>query len=321
MRFARCVVAALAVLGTVVPFAASAQAFPNKPIRIVVAYGAGSLPDQIARLLGKQLQDSLSQPVVIDNKAGALGNIGATEVARSAPDGYTLLLTTNSIQAANVGLFKKLPYDPVKDFTPVVMAARTSPMLLVREDFPARDIKEFLAVAKTRKGGLNGGYGSSGVQVTMAKLKAAGQFSSVDAPYRSVPLAVNDVIAGDLDYTFADLAISLAQIKGGKLKGLGVSSAQRSSLAPDIAAIAETIPGYSTGFWYGLVAPAGTPKDVVTKISNAVLANLNKPEFKTHFGNFGVEVAPMGPEPFGEFIKAEIVKWTADIKLAGIEPQ
>ena len=321
MRFSSYVLAGFAMLSAIGTSAAYAQSFPSKPIRIVVPYGPGSLPDQIARLVGQQLQESLSQTVIIDNKAGALGAIGASEVARAAPDGYTLLLTTNSIQAANVGLFKKLPYDPIKDFTPVVLTSKTSPMLLVREDFPARDINEFLTVARARNGSLNGGYGSSGVQVTMAKLKAAGQFSSVDASYRSVPQAVNDVIAGQLDYTFADLAISLAQIKGGRLKGLGVSSAQRSTLAPNIPAIAEAIPGYETGFWYGLVAPAGTPKAIVTKISETIIANLGKPGFKTHFASFGVEAAPMPPEQFGEFIKAEIVKWTNDIKLAGIEPQ
>ena len=300
---------------------AQAQSYPSRAVKFVVPFPPGSLPDQISRVVGQQLQESLGQPFVIENKPGAVGTIGTAEAARAAPDGYTLVMTTNSTLAAAGSLYKKLQYDPVKDFAPVVLISKTSMILLVRPDFPAQSLKEFIAHARSRNGQLTAGYGSAGSQVSIAKLKAGAAFSAVDVPYKGVPLAVTDVLGGQISFTFADFAVGLGQVKGGKLKGLGVTSAQRTALAPDIPAIAEEIPGYEIVLWYGLVAPAGTPREAVHKIHQVVRAAMAKPEFKSRFDNFGVEPAPMDPEQFGEYIKREIDKWSRDIRQAGIQPE
>ena len=300
---------------------AHAQGYPSRAVKFVVPFPPGSLPDQISRVVGQQLQEALGQPFVIENKPGAIGTIGTAEAARAAPDGYTLVMTTNSTLAAAGSLYKKLQYDPVKDFAPVVLISKTSMILLVRPDFPAHSLKEFIAHARSRNGELTAGYGSAGAQVSIAKLKAGAAFSAVDVPYKGVPLAVTDVLGGQISFTFADFAVGLGQVKGGKLKGIGVTSAQRTTLAPDIAAIAEEIPGYEIVLWYGLVAPAGTPREAVNKIYRTVRAAMDMPEFKSRFVNFGVEPAPMDPEHFGEYIKREIDKWSRDIKQAGIQPE
>src|SRR5207247_6133012 len=216
-----------------------AQTYPSKPVRFVVPFPAGALPDQIARALAPQLQEALGQPFVIENKPGAIGTIGTAEAARAAPDGHTIVMTTNSTLAAAGALYKKLQYDPLKDFAPIMLISKTSMILLVRTDFPAQTLKDFLALARAKSGQLTGGYGSAGSQVSIAKLKAGGGFAAVDVPYKGVPPAVTDVLGGQISFTFADFAVGLAQIKGGKLKALGVTSAQRTPLAPDIPAIGE----------------------------------------------------------------------------------
>ena len=301
--------------------AATAQGYPTRPVKFVVPFPPGSGPDQVARVLQQQLLETLGQPFVIENRSGALGTVGAAEASRAAPDGYTILFTTNTTQAAGVALFKKLQYDPVKDFTPICRIIMTSMVLVVKADFPAGNMKEFIAYAKSKQGGLNAGYGSAGTQVSIAKLKTGGGFQTVDIPYKGVPLAVNDVLSGQVDFTYADLAVGFAQIKGGKLKGLGVTSAQRAPLAPDIPAIAETLPGYETTLWYGIMAPAGTPRDIVDKLNNAIAAAMNKPDIKARFGAMGLDVALLAPEPFADYIKREIAKWTREAKEANIQPE
>src|SRR5438477_8412184 len=272
----------------------STAVFGQKPIRFVVPFPAGALPDQIARALAPALQDALGQPFVIENKPGAIGVVGTAEAARAAPDGHTIVMTTNSTLAAAGSLFKKLQYDPLRDFAPIMLISRTSMILLVRPDFPAQSLKEFIAYARSRSGQLNGGYGSAGSQVSIAKLKAGGGFAATDVPYKGVPPAVTDLLANQIAYTFADFAVGLAQVKGGKLRGLGVTSAQRTPLASDIPAIAEEIPGYEVVLWYGLVAPAGTPREAIGRIYDAVTADVDKTDFKARFAGFGVDPAPLG---------------------------
>jgi tripartite-type tricarboxylate transporter receptor subunit TctC len=194
-------------------------------------------------------------------------------------------------------------------------------ILLVRPDLPAPTLKEFLALARAKNGQLTGGYGSAGSQVSIAKLKAGGGFAAVDVPYKGVPPAVTDLLANQITYTFADFAVALGQIRGGKLRGLGVTSASRTPLAPEIPAIAEEIPGYEVVLWYGLVAPAGTPREALNRIYESASAALAKPEFKARFTALGVDPAPMGPGEFGDYIRKEIGKWSRDIKQAGIEPE
>jgi tripartite-type tricarboxylate transporter receptor subunit TctC len=275
----------------------------------------------VARVLGQQLQEALKQPFVVENKAGAQGSIAAAEVARAAPDGYTLMVTTNTPQAANVSLFKKLNYDPVKDFAPVARLGTISFMLMVRADFPAQDLKQFLAHARANPGKLSAGYGSAGSQVSQAMLRSMAKIDFVDVPYKGLPQAITDVLGGSLAFTFADLANALAQQKGGKMRGLAVTSEKRSALAPQVPAIAEELPGYELIAWFALVAPAGTPPEIVARLHQLSAAALARPEVVARFATLGTDVAPMNPGELGAFIRAEIGKWARMTKEAGIEPQ
>ena len=300
---------------------ASAQTYPAKPIKLVVPYGPGSSPDSVGRIVAQEMPAALGQPVIVANIAGALANVGTAEVARAAPDGYTILLTTNTPHAANVALFKSLPFDPVKDFAPIVRLITTSMVLLVRSDFPASNLQDFIAVAKKREGGLKAGYGSAATIVSIAKLRTAAGFTTLDIAYKSVPNAITDVLGGQLDFTLGDFAVSMPQIRGGKMKGLGVTSAVRTPLAPELPAIAETFPGYETRIWYGLVAPARTPPAVVTRLHDIVAAILARPDVRAKLAGLGLEPAPLPPDEFAAFIKLEIAKWTREIHEAGIQPE
>src|ERR671918_1240921 len=260
--------------------AAYSQTYPSRPVKLVVPFPAGSATDQVARLTGAQLQEAFGQPFVVENKAGAQGSIAATEVARAAPDGLTLMVTTNTPQAANVSLFKKLNYDPVKDFAPIARLGTTSFMLMVRPDFPAKDLKEFLAHVRKQPGKLSAGYGSSGSQVSLAMLKSMGKLEVVEVPYKGIPQTITDTMGGSLAFTFVDLGNALAQAKGGKLRGLPVTSAKRTALAQDVPAITEELKGYELIAWFGLVAPAKTPNDIVQKLHDATVKGLAKSEVK-----------------------------------------
>jgi len=311
----------LLLLTLIFSASANAQTYPSRPVKLVVPFPAGSATDQIARVVGQQLQEALGQPFVVDNKAGAQGSIAAAEVAKAAPDGYTLMVTTNTPQAANVSLFKKLNYDPVKDFAPIVRLGTISFMLMVRPDFPAKNLKEFLAHARANPGKLSSGYGSAGSQVSQAMLRSMGKIDFVDVPYKGLPQAITDVLGGTLSFTFADLANGLAQVKGGKLRGIAVTSEKRSALAPDFPAIAEELPGYELIAWFALVAPAGTPAATVSRLHGIVDAALRRPDVASRFATLGTDVAPMNPLQLGEFIQSEIAKWARMTKAAGIEPQ
>ena len=300
---------------------AHAQTYPTRPVKLVVPFPAGSATDQVARLAGSQLQEALGQPFVVENKPGAQGGIAAAEVAKAAPDGYTLMVTTNTPQAANVSLFKKLNYDPVKDFTPIIRYGTTSFMLMVRPDFPAKDLKAFIAHARSQPGKLSAGYGSAGSQVSVAMLKALGKLDIVEVPYKGIPQTITDTMGGSLQMIFVDMANALAQQKGGKLRGLGVTSAKRSSLAADMPAIAEELPGYEIIAWFALVAPAKLPEPIVQRLHEANMKALAKPEVKDKFALVGTDVAPMNPAELGRFIQSEVVHWAKLVKLAGIEPE
>ncbi len=310
-----------AVAALLLSFNLNAQSYPSKPVKLVVPFPAGSATDQVARLAGAELQTALGQPFVVENKAGAQGAIAAAEVAKAAPDGYTLLVTTNTPQAANVSLFKTLAYDPVKDFTPITRYGTTAFMLMVRQDFPAKSLKEFLALARGQPGKLSAGYGSSGSQVSIAMLKALGGLDIVEVPYKGIPQTITDTLGGSLQLTFVDMANALAQMKGGKLKGLAVTSGKRSPLAPELPAVAEELPGYEIIAWFALVGPAGLPPAVVQRLHEANMKALAKPETRDKFALIGTDVAPMAPAELGKFIQAEVANWAKLVKLAGIQPE
>ena len=300
---------------------AQAQGYPVRTVRIVVPYPSGSGPDMFARVLAQQLQESLGRPFVIDNKAGALGIIGTTDVSRSTADGYTLLLTTNTTQAANLALVKNLPYNPVKDFEPIVRVVSAPMVLLVKPEFPALTMKEFIAHAKSRTEGLSGGYGSAASQVSIAKLKTLGGFSAIEVPYKGIPPAVNDLLGGQISFTFADLPLAMPLIRSGKLKGMGVTSLKRLTGEPSLPAIAEEFPGFEVIGWQGLVAPAGTPKDVINKLYETMVIAMTKPEVRARIISMHQDIEVLNPEQFSKFIEREILKWSKDAKEAGIEPQ
>jgi tripartite-type tricarboxylate transporter receptor subunit TctC len=315
--FRSLVAATLAVLA----FSAHAQTYPARTVRLMVPFPAGSATDQVARLVGQQLQEELKQPFIVENKPGAQGAIAAAEVARAAPDGYTLLVTTNTPQAANVSLFKKLAYDPVKDFAPIARIGTTSFMLMVRADSPIKTFKEFLTDARAKPGKLSAGYGSSGSQVSLAMLKSMGNLDVVEVPYKGIPQAITDVLGGTLAFTFVDLGNALAQAKGGKLRGLAVTSAKRTPLAPDVPAVAEELKGFELIAWFALMAPAGTPPDIVQRLHDVTVKGIAAPAVKEKFASIGTDVAPMNPAELGKFIQSEIAHWAKLVKLAGIQPE
>ena len=298
-----------------------AQAYPSRPVKLIVPFPAGSATDQVARVVGFELQQALGQAFVVENKAGAQGAIAAAEVAKAAPDGYTLMLTTNTPHAANPSLFKKLNYDPVKDFTPITRYGTTSFMLMVRPDFPAKDLKGFIAHARSQPGKLSAGYGSAGSQVSIAMLKQLGKLDIVEVPYKGIPQTITDTMGGSLQLTFVDMANALAQAKGGKLRGIAVTNAKRSALAPDMPAIAEELPGYEIIAWFALMAPAKLPEPIVQRLHETNMKALAKPDVKEKFATVGTDVAPMNPAELARFIQAEVAHWAKLVKLAGIQPE
>jgi len=310
-----------ALLFALIPGWVAAQAYPSRPVKLVVPFPAGSATDQVARITGAELQQALGQPFVVENKAGAQGAIAAAEVAKAPADGYTLMVTTNTPQAANVSLFKKLNYDPVKDFGPIIRLGTTSFMLMVRPDFPAKDLKSFLAQVRSQPGKLSAGYGSSGSQVSVAMLKSMGSVDVVEVPYKGIPQTITDTMGGSLAFTFVDLGNALAQAKGGKLRGLAVTSAKRTPLAPEVPAVAEELPGYELIAWFGLVAPAKTPAALIQRLHDATAQGLAKREVKDRFATIGTDVAPMDPAQFARFIQSEIAHWAKLVKLANIQPE
>jgi tripartite-type tricarboxylate transporter receptor subunit TctC len=297
---------------------ATADDYPNHQIKIIVPFPAGAGPDQVARMLGQYLEGALGRAVVIENRAGALGSIGAQEVARSAPDGYTLLMGTNTTQAANVSMLKNLPYDPAKDFAPIIRIVTTAMVLVVRQDFPAKDLAQFMEYAHAHPN-ITAGYGSGASQISIGQLQTRGGLSVIAASYRGVPQAMTDVMGGAIDLAFADFSLAIPQMQGGTLRGIGVTSPVRNELTPNLPSLAEAMPGFEATIWYGLLAPAATPEPIVKRLYTESEKFLALPATKEKLASVGVIVSPMSPEQFGGFIRSEIIRWTADAKAAGIE--
>src|ERR1700751_4721448 len=290
-------------LAIVAPAAVAADdVYPARQIRIIVPFPGGAGPDQVARLVGKHLQDAFGQPVVIENRAGALGSIGAAEVAHAPPDGYTLLMGTNTTQASNVATLKNPGYDPAKDFAPVIRTTTTAMVLLVKPDFPAKDLAQFMDYARGHPN-MTAGYGSGASQISIGQLQSRGGLSVIAASYRGVPQAVTDVLAGVIDLAFADFSLAIPQMQGGTLRGIGVTSPKRNELTPGLPALAEAMPGFEATIWYGLFAPAGTPDAVINKIYTASEKFLNLPATRQKLADVGVIVAPLTPAEFRDFIK------------------
>lgn len=300
---------------------AFAQGYPARAVRMVVPFPAGSATDLAARIMAQQLQSSLGQAFVVDNKPGAGGSIAATEVIRATADGYTLLFSSNSAVASNVALLKNIPYDPLKDFAPIAGIGETMLVLMVKADHPAKNLQEFVTHVKQRPGKVTAGYGSSSSQVSIAVLNNLGSLDVLPVPYKGIPLAVTDVMGGTVDFTFVDLGNALAQSKGGKLRALGITAPKRSPLAADWPALAEALPGFDITAWFAIVGPAGIPKDVADKLNNAVGQALKSPEAKQRLAGIGLQPMPLAPEQLKAFMGSEVAKWVRLAKDANIQPE
>ena len=309
------------VMAACVPGALRAQDFPSSPLTIVVPYGPGSYTDSVIRPLAVALQKVLGQPVIVDNKAGASGIIGTQYVARAKADGYTLLAGSSTTLAANAGLFKTLPYDPRKDFMPVAGVAATSMMFMVRADFPAKDLKSFLAYAGKQPYPLAMAYGSASAQVALALLSKESNAKFVAVPYKGTPQAITDLLGGQVPAAIVDVANGVPQIRSGKLHALAISGAARSVSAPEVPTLAETWPGTQLVTWVGLVAPAGTPTAVVDKLSAAVGTALASAELKQQFTTIATELDPASAIELGRRMQRDHVLWLDLIKAAGIQPE
>ena len=301
--------------------ATAAQGYPNKPIYVIVPFQAGSAPDQIFRITTQHMQKTLGQPFVIENKPGANGNIGVAEAARAAPDGYTLVSANNTTFAANPSLYRTLPFDPQKDFTPVARFITTGLILAVRSDFPAKNLKEFIALAKANPGKLTAAQASAGMRVSIAMLRSLAGVEVLEVPYKGQPQALQDVLGGQVSFTFADYAVGFPQIKAGKIRGLGVTTPKRSPVAPDIPTLGEGIPGFDVTVWAGMAAPAGTPREVVGALWRAAERALASPEVHQSLQGIGFGVEPLDPQAFAAYIAGETARWAKMVKEAGIEPE
>ena len=317
--FLRATLLSLALL--TITGASWSQTFPSKPVKFIVPFPPGSATDQAARLMALQLQNSMGQTFVVENKPGAGGSIAAMDVIRSAPDGYTLLFTSNSAAASNVALLKSIPYDPLKDFTPVAAVGENMLVLMVKVDHPAKNIQEFLSYATQRPGKVNAGFGSSSSQVSIAVLNKLGKVDTVGIAYKGIPLAMNDVMAGVVDYTFVDLGNSMAQAKGGKLRPLGITSNKRSPMVPDWPSLAESMPGFDITAWFALVGPAGMPKDVVDKLNATIGQALKSKETQDKLAGIGIQTMAMSPEQLKAFMASEVNKWLRLVKESNIQPE
>lgn len=316
-------VAAMSIVVAAMAFATGshAQGFPTKPIRFVVSFPPGSAPDTIARTVGQHMQQTLGQPIIIDNKPGAQGAVGAIEAARAPADGYTIFSGTNTTIAANPSLFKKLPYDPARDFVPVVRLATGALILVVKPEFPAQNAREFVALARAQPGKLSTGYASAAQRVAVAVLKAQGKVDVLEVPYKSGPQAASDVLGGQISFLFADFAVAFPQIRSGKLKGLGVTAPARTTIMPELPALAEEIPGFDVIGWNGIVAPTGTPQEAINRLSDAAHKAVSAPEVSERLKFLGFEPALMRPEAFAKFIAADTAEWARRVKAAGIQPE
>ncbi|WP_439598272.1 Bug family tripartite tricarboxylate transporter substrate binding protein [Falsiroseomonas sp.] len=295
--------------------------WPSRPIRLVVPFPPGAANDTLGRAMADQLTPRLGQPVVVENRGGAGGTIGSEAVARSAPDGYTLLLGHVGTLAVNVAMYPNLTYSPVRDFAPVAMIATTPNVLVVNPRRPYQDLPSLVAFAKANPGRLRyctAGNGSAGHTVMLAFLHATG-LDMEHVPYRGLGPALNDLVAGHVDLTWGGAPTVMPLARQGLLKALGVSSAQRVPSLPELPTAAETVsPGFDAVPWYGIAAPAGTPAAVIARLNTEINASLNSPEVAARLRQDGAEPLPMTPEAFGQLIRSEMARWSELIRAAGV---
>ncbi len=309
------------VLSVVAAVAVAQDNFPSRPITIVVPFGAGSGSDIGARLIGQKLAESMGQSVVIDNRPGANGSIAATYVAKAKPDGYTLLIGTNSTHGANPGLLKEMRYDPIKDFAPVNRIAIYTSIIVANPSMPVRSMRELIALGKTQELTLATGN-ASGVVQSETLVRYAQWKPLLRVPFKSNPQAMTEVMAGRVQLMFSDIAAAKEQVKAGSLRALAVTSKERSALMPELPTFIESgVPDYDLSGWISLFAPAGTPPTVVSKLNAEVTRALNSPDVRSKFLDLGAEPSPMTIPQFTAWVQHEVTTWTRLVKDAGIQPE
>jgi tripartite-type tricarboxylate transporter receptor subunit TctC len=300
--------------------AAQSAPYPSKAIKIVVPFAVGGIADTFSRVIGQKLTDTWGQPVVIENKTGAGGNIGSDFVAKAPPDGYTLLVSNIGTHAVNSFLFKSMPFDPVKDFVPVAHVLDAEGLLVVHPDVKATTVAELIALARANPGKLTYGSGGMGTTSHLAGelFKSTAKVDVVHVPYKGNSPAITDLLGGQTTMIFATMPTVLPQAKAGKLRAIAVIGSSRSALLPDVPTVGETLPGFDVSNWIGMFAPAGTPHEIVARLNAEIQKIMRSPEVVKRMETEGAKFIPTTPESFAAFQKAEIAKWGKAIRDAGI---
>ncbi|ALM87294.1 ABC transporter substrate-binding protein [Bordetella sp. N] len=298
-------------------------AYPSQPIHLITAFAAGSASDIVARLIGERLQRAMGQSVIVENKPGGSGQLAADYVARAAPDGYTIMLATNTTHSSNPFLFKSLRYDPVADFTPLVQVCNFPFVLVVSGKLPVTNVPALLAYGKQRRGSLNYAYGNSTGQISAASFDRLAGLEAAAIPYKSTPQAMTDIIGDRATFMFIDLASAAPQIKAGSLRALAVSTEKRSALAPDLPTVSEALgkPGFDLAAWVGIFGPAKMPEAVSQKLADALYAIVSAADIQQKLTEMGAEPTPARADEFGRFVVRQKSVWGEKVKQAGIEPE
>lgn len=303
--------------------AAHANAFPDKPVTLVVPFPPGGPTDAMARTLAAEMKDRLGQPMIVENRAGAGGNIGTEYVARATPDGQTLLFGTSGPLAINASLYRKVSYDPVKSFAPVIQVGHLPNILVVNPSVPAKNVKELIAYAKANPSKLSYASSGNGASSHLAGVlfNASADVDLQHIPYKGTGPALNDLLGGQVSMSFTDVLTALPYVKAGRLRALGVTTAQRSQSLPEVPTVAEQgVPGYDVSVFFGIVAPAGTPPERIAKLNQAFVEVLDTPKVKQLFASQGLEPAPAHtPQQLGKFIQVQMGKWAAVVKQSGAQ--
>jgi len=301
----------------------TAQDYPSRPIRLLVPYPAGGPVDIMGRLAAQKLTEQLGVQFVVDNRAGANGNIAGDIVARSTPDGYTLLMGANGVIAVNPGLYRKMPFDPQKDLIAVSLTGTGALMMVVTPSVPARSVAEFIALAKSKPGGVNFASSGSGSTAHLCSelLKSMASIDIVHIPYKGSAPALNDVIGGQVQMLITGVSSAIPHARSGKLRALGVTSAKRLSALPDVPAIGETVRGYEVLTWYGVFAPAGTPAPIVKRLHGAIVAGMASRDMQDKMTALGADAVTNSPQEFATLVREEIAKWGKVLRAAGVRPE
>ena len=315
---------ALAALAAPAAASAQAPAYPGKAIKIIVPFAVGGIADTFARVIGQKLSDLWGQPVVVENRTGAGGNIGADLVAKSAPDGYTILLSNIGTHAVNVHLMKTMPFDPVKDFVPIAHVLDAEGLLVVHPDVKAKNVTDVIALAKAQPGKLTYASGGTGTtsHLTGEMFKSAAKVDIVHVPYKGNSPAITDLVGGQTTMAFATMPTVMPMVKAGRLRALAVIGTTRAVALPDVPTVAESgLPGFAVSNWIGLFAPAGTSPEIVKRLNAEVLKIMQSPEVVKRLESEGAKFLPMTAEQFADFQKAELLKWGKAIREAGIKAE